>query len=134
MLITSNLVSASERWACCLRYPRLVACFMRVAFLVKHEIIEMNFSNFEFEFFEKKLLREWNFQKTLTFLSGKFFTLKIMVTKRLQFKLQTFSTFEIIFYIPRMYYLSLLSTSYFTGFPWCLQTLNTKWMPILGIK
>ena len=55
--------------------------------------------------------------KTLTFLSGKIFTLKIMVTNRLQFKLQTFSTFEIIFYIPRMYYLSLLSTSYFYRFP-----------------
>ena len=55
--------------------------------------------------------------KTLTFLSGKIFTLKIMVTNRLQFKLQTFSTFEIIFYIPRMYYLLLLSTSYFYRFP-----------------
>ena len=86
---------------------------------MKHEIIEMNFSNFEIEIFEKNCYVNEIFEKhkKLTFLSGKIFTLKIMVTNRLQFKLQTFSTFEIIFYIPRMYYLLLLSTSYFYRFP-----------------
>ena len=86
---------------------------------MKHKIIEMNFSNFEIEIFEKNCYVNEIFEKhkTLTFLSGKIFTLKIMVTNRLQFKLQTFSTFEIIFYIPRMYYLLLLSTSYFYRFP-----------------